>query len=70
MRERRFSFDEFKEQYGFWRKHAMRVVKSGRFYEYLGSTVMSVFFYIVSNNMVTDIEIRLWGTGKFISPSR
>jgi uncharacterized membrane protein len=57
-----FSFDEFKEQYGFWRKHAMRVVKSGRFYEYLGSTVMSVFsiLYLIIWSLILKFVFGNW----------
>jgi len=57
-----FSLDEFKEQYVFWQKHAMRIVKSGRFYEYLGSTVMSVFsvFYLIIWSVILKFVFGNW----------
>jgi hypothetical protein len=51
--------EAFNRHYGFWQKHAMKIVRSGRFYEHLGSTVMSVFSIFFLINLVADTEIPL-----------
>ncbi|KUK81127.1 MAG: putative membrane protein [Mesotoga prima] len=56
------SLNEFREHYSLWQKNAMRSVKSGRFYEYLGSTVMSVFsiFYLIIWSMILKFVFGNW----------
>lgn len=54
--------EAFNRHYGFWQKHAMKVVRSGRFYEHLGSTVMSVFsiFFLITWSLILKYLFANW----------
>jgi uncharacterized membrane protein len=54
--------EDFHRHYNFWQKHTMKVVRSGRFYENLGSIVMSVFsvFFMIAWSLILKFLFANW----------